>query len=71
MKEHILPLFDAKTSVAVVVTSPGKVKVTKEGLEKLGFKVEERSVGNIEEGDEESEDESGSESESGSNVSMR
>ena len=64
--------------MAVVVTAPGKVAGTKEGLEKLGFEVEEREAKQIgveegEEGEEGegSEWESGSEGGSGSDVSMR
>lgn len=50
--------------MAVVVTAPGKVQATTEGLEKLGFEVEEKTAGSVEEEDGESDD--GSESDSGS-----
>ena len=60
LKKYFLPLFDAETSVAVVATAPGKVRSTMDGLTKLGFEVEERSAGAIE--DDGSESESDSES---------
>ena len=69
LKKYFMPLFDAKSSVAVVVSAPGKVESSKEELEKVGYEVEVRTVG-VEEGEEsdgsfESGDESDSESESG------
>jgi len=62
-KKYFLPLFDAKTSVAVVVTAPGKVDDTAEALTKFGFEVTKRE---LEFDPEEMETDSDSECESGS-----
>ena len=70
LKRYFLPVFDARSSVAVVVTAPGKADTVAKDLEAMGFQVEKRTVaveaGEGEDG-EDSEDgsyESGSESES-------
>ena len=44
LNEYVLPLFDPSKSVAVVVSAPGKVDTTMEGLRELGFEVEKREV---------------------------
>lgn len=44
LKSHFLPLFDPASSVAVVVTAPGKAPEVGEELTKLGFEVEQRSL---------------------------
>lgn len=44
LKEYVLPLFDPSKSVAVVVSAPGKLDSTMEGLRELGFDVEKREV---------------------------
>lgn len=67
LKKYFIPLFDSKSSVAVVVSAPGKVESSKEELEKAGYDVEVRTVG-VEDGEsedrsEESESDDGSESE--------
>lgn len=61
LKEHFLPLFDSSTSVAVVVTAPGKVESVTKDLTQAGFEVENKSLEVDEEMDDEG-DESGSES---------
>jgi hypothetical protein len=48
-----LPLFDAKTSAAFVVSAPGKANEIKGALEDAGFAVESRT---LEVHDEEMED---------------
>lgn len=68
LKKYFIPLFDAKSSIAVVVSAPGKVESSKEELEKVGYEVEVRTVGvdegeESEDGSDESGEESGSESE--------
>ena len=40
MKRYIVPLFDASTSVAVVVAPPGKLNATAAALVDCGFEVE-------------------------------
>jgi hypothetical protein len=69
LKEHFLPLFDPATSVATVVTSPGKADDIAAGLAEAGFEVEKRTLDIAV--DEMDVDESGSEegSESGSEES--
>ncbi|KAF5390191.1 hypothetical protein D9757_002846 [Collybiopsis confluens] len=62
LRSHFLPLFDAKSSVAVVVTAPSKAGDIETGLREYGFDVERRSL----EVDPNELDDSGSESESGS-----
>ena len=44
MKDYVLPVFDPSRSVAVIVSAPGKVDSTMEGLRELGFDVERREV---------------------------
>jgi hypothetical protein len=43
LRKHLMPLFDAGSSVAVVVTAPSKIDQTFDGLSKTGFVVERRS----------------------------
>ena len=72
LRKYCLPLFNPKSSIAVIVTAPGKVDATVEGLTSLGFEIEKRAVevGQDElegdaiaiEGESESESEDGSES---------
>ena len=63
LKKYCLPLFNPESSIAVVVTAPGKVDTTVEGLTTLGFEVEKRAV---EVDQDEFEDGNGSEGDSGS-----
>lgn len=63
LKKYCLPLFNPESSIAVVVTAPGKVDTTVEGLTTLGFEVEKRAV---EVDQDEFEDDNGSEGDSGS-----
>jgi len=44
IKTYILPLFDAKTSAAFVVSAPGKADEIKGALEDVGFVVERRTL---------------------------
>lgn len=44
IKQRILPLFDASSSVAVVASSPNKAGEIKDSLAKYGFEVEERTL---------------------------
>ena len=44
LKTHFLPLFDAQSSVAVVVTAPGKADEVSDELGKIGFDVERRTL---------------------------
>jgi hypothetical protein len=71
LKEHFLPLFDPATSVATVVTAPGKVDDIAAGLTEAGFIVEKRTLeiaaDEMDVDDSESGSESGSE-ESGSDM---
>ncbi|KAI0051676.1 hypothetical protein FA95DRAFT_1586997 [Auriscalpium vulgare] len=60
LRTYFLPLFDAKTSVVVSVTAPGKADEVSEGLTKAGFTVERRTL--EVEADEDSEDDSDSDS---------
>ena len=43
-QQYIVPLFDPSCSVAVVVTAPSKVDETFDGLTKVGFTVERRTL---------------------------
>lgn len=65
-KTYFLPLFDPASSVAVVVTSPAKAEEIGKGLERAGFKVEQRTLeidpDEMGESDSEGDSESGSES---------
>ena len=63
LKKYCLPLFNPESSIAVVVTAPGKVDTTVEGLTTLGFEVEKRAV---EVDQDEFEDDNRSEGDSGS-----
>lgn len=40
MRKYFLPLFDPATSVAAVVTAPGKADEVSAGLTEVGFTVE-------------------------------
>jgi len=44
LEKHFLPLFDASTSVAVVVTAPGKAQDIGEGLKTIGFEVTQKAL---------------------------
>lgn len=62
LKTYFLPLFDPSSSVAVVVTAPGKADEIREGFEAIGFEVTQRVMGidstnmeNSEDGDTDSE----------------
>ena len=44
LEKYVLPLFNPGTSVAVVVTAPGKVDGTVAGLNELGFEVEKTAL---------------------------
>ncbi|KAL1708664.1 Metalloenzyme, LuxS/M16 peptidase-like protein [Schizophyllum commune] len=63
IRKYFLPLFDAKQSMVVAVTAPGKADEVAAGLAKEGFDVERRSM-HIDESEMD-----GSESESGSDDS--
>ena len=66
LRTHFLPLFEAESSVAVVVTAPGKAESIGESLKSEGFAVEQRAL-EIDPAElEESGSEDGSGSESGS-----
>ena len=63
LKDYILKLFQPESSIALVVTAPGKSSEISEKLGEKGFKVEERTI-EVQEGEEgDSEDGSGSDSE--------
>jgi len=66
LRKHFLPLFDASSSVAVVVTAPSKAAEIGEGLSAIGFEVRQRALEADPDEDDDSEsgsDESGSDSE--------
>ncbi|KAH9944050.1 Metalloenzyme, LuxS/M16 peptidase-like protein [Epithele typhae] len=44
LQKHFLPLFDSASSVAVVVTAPGKADQVSEELGKIGFEVERKTL---------------------------
>jgi hypothetical protein len=44
LREHLMPLFDPKSSVAVVVAAPGRFEEVGDGLAKAGFKVEKETL---------------------------
>lgn len=44
LKKHFLPLFDSTSSVAVVVTAPGKADEVSSELEAIGFDVTRRTL---------------------------
>ncbi len=67
IRKYISPLFDASSSVAVVVSAPSKTVEIKDSLTTFGFEVETRTLdASQEELDMMEMDESESESESGS-----
>lgn len=68
LQKHFLPLFDSSSSVAVVVTAPGKAEEIGDGLKAIGFEVEQRVLEvDPSEMEEDNEDESdGSDSDSSS-----
>ena len=71
LQKHFLPLFDSSSSVAVVVTAPGKAEEIGEGLKAVGFDVEQRVLEvDPSEMEIDSEDESG-DSDSDSDSSSR
>ncbi|KAI0756614.1 Metalloenzyme, LuxS/M16 peptidase-like protein [Daedaleopsis nitida] len=65
LKKYFPPLFDASSSVAVVVTAPGKVEEISADLGKIGFAVEQKTL-QVEEADDDSDSEGESDSESDS-----
>lgn len=44
LRVHVLPLFQPKTSIAIVVTAPSKAEQIGDNLQSLGFKVEHREL---------------------------
>ena len=44
LQKYFLPLFDSSSSVAVVVTAPGKADQVSEDLGKIGFEVERKTL---------------------------
>jgi len=44
LKKHVLPVFDAASSVAIVVTAPGNTQSIGEGLTGLGFNVVQKEL---------------------------
>jgi len=58
LQTHFLRLFDPRTSVAIVVTAPGKTEEIADALGKKGFQVDKKTI-EVEEGNE--GEESGSE----------
>ena len=44
MEKYMLPLFDSSSSVAIIVSAPGKVDETIKGLQGYGFEVEKREL---------------------------
>lgn len=65
LETYFLPLFDAKKSVAVIVSAPGKADGVADALTASGFEVERREMV-VEEGEEGEDSEDGSDSDSGS-----
>lgn len=47
-QKHFIPLFDPASSVAVVVTAPGKAQSIVEGLTGLGFDAARKELGEME-----------------------
>ncbi|KAI0673522.1 Metalloenzyme, LuxS/M16 peptidase-like protein [Trametes maxima] len=64
LRKYFLPLFDAQSSVAVVVIAPSKAEGVAEELGKSGFEVEQRTLQVEADEDSEFSDSEGSESES-------
>lgn len=62
LRTHFLPLFDSSSSVAIVVTSPGKAPEIEKGLDAAGFVVEHQSLQFDQDTNEAEESESESES---------
>jgi hypothetical protein len=76
LEKYFLPLFDSATSVAYVVTAPGKVDGIAEDLVAQGFDVEKRTLEIdpdelMEDGSESGSDESGSDMDSDSDSEGR
>lgn len=44
LRKYVLPLFDPKTSIAVVASAPGKADEIAAGLKSVGYEVEQRSL---------------------------
>jgi len=44
LRKHVLPLFTPESSVALVVTAPSRAAQIGEGLQAIGFKVEQREL---------------------------
>jgi Zn-dependent M16 (insulinase) family peptidase len=44
LRKHFLPLFDSASSVAVVVTAPSKVDQIHDGLQQMGYVVEQQTL---------------------------
>lgn len=63
LKEYFLKLFQPESSIALVVTAPGKSDEISEKLGEKGFKVEKRTIEVQDDGEGDSEDGSGSGSE--------
>ncbi len=70
LKSYILPIFDPKTSVAVVVSSPAKAGEISSDFDKAGFKVEERTIEQDEDTDEDMDGDGESDSGSDSQKAM-
>ncbi|KAI0652259.1 Metalloenzyme, LuxS/M16 peptidase-like protein [Trametes meyenii] len=64
LRKYFLPLFDAQSSVAVVVIAPSKAEGVAQELGKAGFEVEQRTLQVEADEDSEFSDSEGSESES-------
>ncbi|KAI0649856.1 Metalloenzyme, LuxS/M16 peptidase-like protein, partial [Trametes meyenii] len=64
LRKYFLPLFDAQSSVAVVVIAPSKAESVAQELSKAGFEVEQRTLQVEADEDSEFSDSEGSESES-------
>jgi hypothetical protein len=68
LKTYFLPLFDSSSSIATVVTAPGKAESISDALRQSGFEVENRSLhvdsSEMIEEDSESDSEDGSEADS-------
>jgi Zn-dependent M16 (insulinase) family peptidase len=65
LNKYFLPLFDAKGSVVVSVTAPGKADEVADGLKAVGYSVERRTL-DVEPDEGSDEYETGSESGNGS-----
>jgi Zn-dependent M16 (insulinase) family peptidase len=67
LEKYFLPLFNSATSVATVVTAPGKADEIAKGLTAEGFEVEKRTL-QVDPEEMEDGEESGSDDESGSEM---